>query len=276
MEEQKTPYSKSLNYYLRLNKLQTLLVLKRRSFSGQIVWTNPQNHQWTLFFNHGRVIYGNGGLHPIRQWYRHVQAQLPQQDLSYAALQQAILDLPEPVLPGCWDYQLLYHWYQQGVLTQPSFQDICQQIVADLLFDIVQAENTRYELMRQAPLPAQLVPIAIAEDALLTDVKDLLVDWFRSDVSHCSPNLAPVVKHPEPIQAEVSPHVFATLMQLLDGQRSLRDLAVKLGQDVLNLTYALYPYIKTDWIELRPLADFPRFWRMRSPLRPPFQRMGPL
>jgi chemotaxis family two-component system response regulator PixG len=46
-------------------------------------------------------------------------------------------------------------------------------------------------------------------------------------------------------------------MQLLDGQRSLRDLSVKLGRDALNLTYALYPYVKTDWISLEPLADFP-------------------
>lgn len=257
MNDRKVPYSKSVNTYLRIKRLQLFSVLKRLSFSGQLIWTDSQNQQWTLFFNQGQVFYGTGGLHPIRRWYRYVQAQLPQQDLSYPALQEAVLALPEPMLPERWDYQLLYHWLSLGVLTQSACQQICQHIVADVLFDVVQAPDSRYELVRQSPLPSQWVPFSIAEDPVLAEVKDLWEDWFRSDMRPYSPNLAPVVKHPEPIQAEVSPQVFESLMQLLDGQRSLRDLAVKLRQDVLNLAHALSPYIKAGWITLEPLADFP-------------------
>ena len=256
MKDRKVQYSKSLNSYLRVKKLQIFSVLKRLNFSGQLIWTDSQKHQWTLFINYGQVVYGTGGIHPVRQWYRHVQAQLSQKDLSYPTLQRTMVALPDPILPGCWDYQLLHHWLDLGVLSRKTFQHICQEILADVLFDIVHADNARYELVRHAPLPYQLMPV-ISEEDLLTSVQKLWEDWFRSDVKQYSPNLAPVIKHPEPIQAEVSPRVFESLMQLLDGQRSLRDLSVKLKQDVLNLTHALYPYIKADWIALKPIADFP-------------------
>ncbi|MGB3311836.1 MAG: response regulator [Nodosilinea sp.] len=242
---------------MRVKKLQIFPILRRSDFSGQLIWSAPEGHQWTLFFNRGQVIYGSGGVHPIRQWYRQAQARLPEPDLSYQTLQKSLVANPTTSWLNGWDYRLLNNWLSQGQISQKTLQAISTNIVADILFDVVQTRETQYQLFRQPALNPSQVPICINDSELLSSVTDLWNTWLEVGLEAYSPNLAPVIQHPEPIRAQVSPGVYASLMQLLDGQRSLRDLAVKLGQDVINLTQALQPYIQAGWITLVEVADFP-------------------
>lgn len=258
-------YSKPISNYLRVKKLQIFPVLKRLSFSGQLTWSTPAGHQWALFFNQGQVVYGRGGVHPIRQWYRQAQARLPEPELSYQALQSAPGAPPAATWLHDWDYRLLRNWLSQGQLSSQALQDISTNIVADILFDVVQAHEAQYQLARHSPLDPSHRPIYVDDTALLPAVTELWEAWLEMGLGAYSPNLAPVIQHPEPIQAAVSPRVYASLMQLLDGQRSLRDLAVKLGQDVLNLTQALQPYVEKGWISLVEIADFPAIQGLDPP-----------
>jgi chemotaxis family two-component system response regulator PixG len=250
-------YPQSLNHYLKIKRLQIFSVLKRLGFSGQLRWHDPSGQEWTLFFSQGDLVYGTGGCHPRRQWYRYVQRYAPQIDLNYAQLRQVISAQQTPMLQDCWEYSLLYHWFIQGELSKPDLQTISTHILADLLFDVVQSDDVKYQLVRQSPLPENLVPVRINQAELLLSVQELWEVWLDSDLETYSPNLAPVIEQPDPIRAEVSLQVFQSLMQLLDGQRSLRDLAVKLKKDVSGLAQALFPYIKAGWIKLLPVADFP-------------------
>ncbi|MDB9528786.1 response regulator [Oscillatoria sp. CS-180] len=250
-------YPKSLDKYLRVKKVQLFSVLNRLNFSGQLIWQNGQDCEWILFFNQGHVVYGMGGLHPIRQWYRHVRRHLPHLDLTHTKLRQLASQTSELILPNCWGYQLLHSWLSAGHISQADLQKISCNIIADILFDVMQADDTPYKLVRQSPLAHEQVPVQINEADLLASVKELWEFWHETDFGHCSPNLAPVVQHPDPIRAEVSPQIFQSLMQLLDGQRSLRDLAVHVNRDVLDLTQALHAYIKAGWISLKPVGDFP-------------------
>ncbi|HZG41282.1 MAG TPA: response regulator [Nodosilinea sp.] len=266
MNGKSAQHSKPLANYLRVKKLQIFPVLKRLDFSGQLTWSTPAGQQWALFFNRGQVVYGRGGVHPVRQWYRQTQARLPEADLSYQALQTALGANPSPSWLHDWDYHLLHNWLGQGQLSQRSLQTISANIVADILFDVVQAGDTQYHLTRHPALDPRQVPVYIDDTELLPSVTELWEAWLEVGLEAYSPNLAPVIQHPEPIQARVSPGVYASLMQLLDGQRSLRDLAVKLGQDVLNLTQALQPYIQAGWISLVEVADFPAIAGLDPPV----------
>lgn len=250
-------YSQPLSNYLRAKGLQAFPVLKRLGFSGQLTWFIAPGQRWTLFFNQGQVIYGQGGVHPMRQWYRQAQAHLPEANLDYQSLQKALAVVPDSTGLNAWDYRLLHHWLSQGQMTEQAWQTITTNIVADLLFDVVQARATQYHLARSPAPHWGQVPMGIDDAELLPRVIDLWEAWQEIGLEAYSPNLAPVIRHPEPIQAQVSPGVYASLMQLLDGQRSLRDLAVKLGQDVLHLTEALQPYIQAGWMGLVEVADFP-------------------
>ncbi|MBE9159450.1 response regulator [Nodosilinea sp. LEGE 06152] len=257
MNGRSAQYSKPIVNYLRIKKLQIFPVLKRLNFSGKLTWSAPEGHQWILFFNRGQVVYGHGGVHPTRQWYRQAQARLPEFDLSYQTLQKSLVASSTASWLDGWDYHLLHNWLSQGRLSPQALQEISTNIVADILFDVVQTPEAQYQLARQPALDSGQVPIAINEAALLPSVTDRWEAWLEGGLEAYSPNLAPVIQHPEPIRAQVSPGVYASLMQLLDGQRSLRDLAVKLGQDVFNLTQALQPYIQAGWIGLVEVADFP-------------------
>jgi chemotaxis family two-component system response regulator PixG len=277
MNSNYSTYSKPVSKYLRVKKLQIFSVLKRLSFSGQLTWFTADDQQWNLFFNRGQVIYGSGGVHQTRRWYRQAQAHLPESELSHQALQTAAVVVPADRWLQSWDYYLLLHWRRQGRLSESALQAISTNIVADILFDVLQVHEVQYRLVRQPPLEASSVAMAVDDRALLPWVAELWEDWIELGLEAYSPNLAPVIQHPEPIQAAVSPRVYASLMQLLDGQRSLRDLAVKLGQDVLNLTQALQPYIQAGWITLEAVADFPSLRPTRgagvSPRSPPEGRL---
>ncbi|PSR16731.1 response regulator [filamentous cyanobacterium CCP3] len=257
MSGRSAQYSKPIANYLRVKKLQIFPVLKRLDFSGKLTWSAPAGHQWTLFFNRGQVVYGHGGVHPMRQWYRQAQARLPDTDLSYRALQKSFAAGSTANWLDGWDYHLLHNWLDQGQLSPQALREISTNIVADILFDVVQTRETQYQLARRPVLDPSHRPIAIDETDLLPSVTERWEAWLEGGLEAYSPNLAPVIQHPEPIRAQVSPGVYTSLMQLLDGQRSLRDLAVKLGQDVLNLTQALQPYVQAGWISLVEVADFP-------------------
>lgn len=262
-------YSQPLANYLRVKKLQIFPVLKRLDFSGQLIWSTPAGQRWTLFFNCGQVVYGKGGVHPMRQWYRQAQTRLPEANLTYQALQSSLAGVvPNPSWLPDWDYHLLHSWLGQGQLSEQALQAIHTNIVADILFDVVQAHETQYQLARHPPLAPSQVPVCVDDSELLPSVIDLWETWREVGLEAYSPNLAPVIQHPEPIQAAVSPRVYESLMQLLDGQRSLRDLAVKLGQDVVNLTQALHPYIQSGWISLVEVADFPAIAGLDPPSGP--------
>ncbi|MBE9139478.1 response regulator [Nodosilinea sp. LEGE 07088] len=240
---------------MQVKKLQLFPVLERQKFSGELTWSTPTGHQWTLFLNLGRVVYGTGGVHPIRQWYRQVQAHAPALDLSHSALQQSVK--PHASWLDCWDYHLLQGWFSQGQLSAKVLEEISTNIIADILFDVLQSHETQYHLARHPSLDPCQVSVYPDSAERLFALTDLWESWLESGLEAYSPNLAPVIEQPEPIQAHVSPRVYASLMHLLDGQRSLRDLAVKLGQDVLNLTQALLPYIRQGWIKLVEVADYP-------------------
>ncbi|MGB3135412.1 MAG: response regulator, partial [Nodosilinea sp.] len=236
--------------------------LKRLDFSGQLVWSTPAGQRWTLYFNRGQVMYGHGGVHATRQWYRQAQAYLPELDLSYQTLQKSLAAIASASDPRSnwlhsWDYRLLHSWFSQGQLSRQALEEISTKIVADILFDVVQARETKYQLARQPALDLSQMPVFIDDAALLPSVTALWEAWLKAGLEAYSPNLAPVVQQPEPIQAKVSPGVYTSLMQLLDGQRSLRDLAIKLGQDMISLTQALQLYIQPGWINLVEVADFP-------------------
>ncbi|WP_017299217.1 response regulator [Nodosilinea nodulosa] len=267
MSGRSAEYPKPLAHYLRVKKLQIFPVLRRSDFSGQLVWSAPDGQQWTLFFNRGQVVYGSGGVHPIRQWYRQAQARWPEPALSYQVLQKSLAATPNSSWLQSWDYQLMQSWLSQEQLSLQALRAICTNVVVDILFDVVQAHDTQYLLIRQPALDPRTLPISVDDGpTLLPSVTALWEAWLEVGLETYSPNLAPIIQHPEPIREQVSPRVYASLMQLLDGQRSLRDLAVKLGQDVLNLTQALQPYFQSGWIRLVEVADFPAIDRPDPPI----------
>ncbi|MEO0970783.1 MAG: response regulator, partial [Cyanobacteria bacterium J06639_18] len=56
---------------------------------------------------------------------------------------------------------------------------------------------------------------------------------------------------------EINPELYANLAPLLNGQNTLRDLALKLNSDVLKIASSLTPFVVKELIEFNQISDLP-------------------
>jgi chemotaxis family two-component system response regulator PixG len=150
----------------------------------------------------------------------------------------------------------LHLWLEQKKITRQQATRIIWSTLVEVLFDVTQATGVTYELKPEPSLSAGLV---------LTDVHHALAEaerqwqaWQAAKIGSFSPNGAPVIKKPEQLQECISEGVYQMLSQLLEGQQTLRDLAVKMKRDVLTLIRYLLPYIQLELVELINIPDLPR------------------
>jgi chemotaxis family two-component system response regulator PixG len=79
--------------------------------------------------------------------------------------------------------------------------------------------------------------------------------WCDAGLTERSPDLAPSIVDPERLKRQVSEQSYLRLMQVIGGHRTFRDLAVKLGQDLLLLTQSIDPYVRRGSIRFIELPD---------------------
>jgi two-component system, chemotaxis family, response regulator PixG len=79
--------------------------------------------------------------------------------------------------------------------------------------------------------------------------------WVDADLTKYSPNLAPVLQNREKLREQVAENVLTKLETTLDGNSTLRDVAVLTKQNLLMLTWSMINYANKQWIELQQIAD---------------------
>lgn len=227
--------------------------LKQLQLTGQIALKDHKNQQWTLFLYMGRIVYAAGGQHPVRRWRRNLAIHCPQ-------LLSAPMTLPDPSGNGedlalCWDYQLLQHWVSQGKLTREDASQLVRAATIEVLCDIAQAQEVTYQVKSDNTLSTKLTLID-AEQAV-TEAHRIWGAWQAARLADRSPNSVPVIRQVQQLQERTSQSIYQVLSRLLDGQQTLRDLAVKMKRPVADVTRSLLPYIQLGLIELVDVADLP-------------------
>ena len=135
--------------------------------------------------------------------------------------------------------------------------------LVEALFDLFQQEKaTPLELK-----PEQLSLAAIIGDAngyslisveLESGFKQMQQQWsawVKSGFASVFPDRAPKIKSKEQLKQSVPPVVYQNFTKLLDGRRSLRDLAVGMNKELLLLTKSIYPYVHKGLLELVEVPD---------------------
>ena len=238
--------------------IQLLKTLKRLELSGKLTWTDTKQQQWNLFLNRGQIMYGAGGDHPIRRWRRNVLSWCPGLEKEASPTGDDLVDADNLTLSNCWEYQLLNAWLIQQKMTLENAAQITRDIIVEVLFDVIQAGELTYQFQRSQPLGAELVSIQVHEEEAFALMRGLWQSWCKAALEDISPNLAPVLKQPEQIRTTTSPQTYQTLTALIDGQQTLRDIAVKTHRDVVQITQALQYYIQLGWVELIRIPDYPK------------------
>lgn len=222
-------------------------IRSRMHFSGRLdVFTSGQ--QWSLYLYMGRLIWATGGPHPRRRWHRYLTQHCPQ-------LSPGAITLPNTDAP-CQDYQTLNVLVKRQQISPEQAVAVIRSTVIDVLFDIIQQEETRpvtFKSDAEDMLEASLA--LLNAEQLLGEVQQQWNAWRSLGLADHSPNLAPVLRHPEQLQEHAPEKVYKMLVSLVDGRRTLRDLAMLMKQDLLQLTRVLVPLYRKGLVALTKIPD---------------------
>jgi two-component system, chemotaxis family, response regulator PixG len=223
-------------------------VRSRMHFTGRLdVRTSEQ--QWSLFLYMGRLIWASGGPHPQRRWHRNISQYCPQVNPNSVAIR--IDDTSQ-----CQDYHTLSILVKRQQITPEQAVSVIRSTVAEVLFDIIQQEETRpvnFKSDAQDVLDTSLA--LLNAEQLLAEVQQQWNTWRSLGLADHSPNLAPILRHPEQLQEHTPENVYRLLVSLVDGRRTLRDLAGVMKQDLLQLTRLLVPLYRKGLVALNKIPD---------------------
>lgn len=242
-------------------QIQLFTTFKRSRFSGKLILRGGRDEEWTFYFYLGRFLYATGGEHRYRRWERSLLTY--SSDMYYLWLQKGIpkeCNLEEKICLSnlkpniCWEYQVLCSWVAARKITREQALNNIRLALTETLFDVRYERRVSYQIIPDKSLSAKL----IFSDAghVIRDVHQQWVAWQQSRLVDRSPNSAPVIQNPELFQTQVPQHVYKSLVRLLNGQHTLRDIALKMKRDVTAVTAYLLPYIQSGVIQLKHIPDF--------------------
>ncbi|MEC4817996.1 MAG: response regulator [Scytonema sp. PMC 1069.18] len=221
-------------------------------YNGRLDIKSANGHKWSFYYRLGRIVWASGGTHPLRRWRRNMTQHCPQMDIEKMLLR------PENTSVDYWDYRLLLVLHQRQKLTREQIKVIVENTIAELLFDMAQQANCVSVSCDRSHDVALETPISFTSaDMFLKIVQELWKAWSEAGLANIFPDSAPVLHKPDQLQQQVSSSVYKNFVSLLNGKHTLRDLAIKMNQDVLPITRSLLPYIQKGIIELVDIPDFP-------------------
>ena len=228
--------------------------LKQSRFSGQLLLTGPDKVSWAFHLYLGRIMYATGGIHPVRRWRRTLAAHCPQIPTDQTTLQRNLSIINKITFNVCWEYELLCLWVEQKKISREQVTRVIYAVAAEVLFEITQAMQIAYELQPTNASPMRLV--LVDAEQVIIQTQQRWQAWQAAKVADRSPNRAPIIRQPEKLQKCTSAKVYTSLTKLLNGQRTLRDLAVLLKRDVVDVTHSLMPYVQSGLVELMTVLDW--------------------
>ena len=235
-----------------------LASLQQKQFSGRLEVKSAAGVVWQLYLCLGRLIWVNGGEHPHRSWRRHLTKYCPQ--ANQLQLQLSLKDL-EP--SECNNYQFLTSCVQKKLVKPQQIAALVKNKVQELLFDILQQQSCQklsyaIESAKTSATLASMskVPLALIDPKQAIEQTQISwSEWIKEGLAFWSPNLAPSITNPKSLAKLVLPKTYQNLVKLLDGKKTLRDLAFLLDEDVLKLTSFLSSYVHQGLLELVVVKD---------------------
>ncbi len=224
--------------------------LKSAQFTGKFLVKAHCEQEWIFYLYQGRIVYATGGTNSVRRWTRNLATYCPQ-------IQVNQLNLPDELFSReAWEYLLLGLLLKQQQINREQVTPMIQEIVTEVLFDILQSGQIRYQTATENPLPFQLLLIEFEQ--VIAAAQKLWQSWLTANLTNLLPNKAPTIKHPELLGQKTSPALYRQLTMLLDGQRTLRDLAIQMKRQATDVTLSLLPYIQAGMVELIEIPDLPK------------------
>lgn len=206
--------------------------IKDKAFSGNLIIQVEAAPRWMFSFSMGRLASISGGLDSVNRWQRNLGI--------------ACLDLP---------LDRLIKTNIQGEIFLNSNTLAQQWVVREILFDIIQfSQNSRDRLSYQLisinnnnTLINPTLPLLDIELMLSKAIQDWQ-EWLNAGFGNYFPSRFPVISKSGLIGNDELQHILSSI----DGNRSLRSLAIHHQQYLLDFTKSLSPLLKSGSIVLSP------------------------
>ena len=221
----------------------------RKQFTGKLELHSVKDYKWSIYYCHGRLVWAAGGMHHHRRWRRlmgQYKLQIDFNKISFRTIEEIRL----------WDYHVLVILMKRMVLNREQVTPIIEGFVQEVLFDIIQCaanEKITYYCDFEDEI-SPVISLIHAEHAIDHAHQEWLT-WRKTGIADFSPNLAPWIKRPSQLKEEASDLTYKTLITILDGRRSLRELSTWMKKDLLNLVQSLMAYYHRGMIGLVEVAD---------------------
>ncbi len=198
-----------------------------QKITGRLNFQSPPHTQWSIYYRLGRIAWATSSIHPHRRFLRHlyhsVHNQIPFKDINLSATS----------LEGPWEYQIITVLSKQQRLSQEQIFSLVEGAVNEILFDLIQQAateqlNFKYELYNFFSPTL----ILLNTDQCLEQVKREWSAWNAQGLSQFSPNLAPIIRQEQKLREQTSEKVYKNLRTLVNGKRTLRELAVLMKKDL--------------------------------------------
>lgn len=232
-----------------------ILTHSQAKFTGRVNITTSKGISYSIYFGLGRVVWATGGSYPYRRWQR-----LLLKNLSQSQVQPTVRGQDEF---EAWDYHLLSILVKRNQIPLDQGKFIIAHILEEVLFDLyqcsVQEENLFSGCWDEGIRPSQQLVLpphmVVPPELVINHVLKVWQAWQYEGISGVSPDLAPMIKSPKELQQLIPSQVYQNLSRVIDGQQSLRDVALVMKLDLMKLVKVLFPYIQRGLISLVVVKD---------------------
>jgi two-component system, chemotaxis family, response regulator PixG len=206
--------------------------IKTKAFSGNSIVRVDTAPSWMFTFSSGRVVSVSGGIDPVNRWQRNLGI--------------ICLDLP---------LDRLVRTNVQGEIFFNSNTLAQQSVIEEVLFDIIQFSQANGDRLNVQLIPVNTssnianssLPLLDIEPILSTAIKDWR-EWLGHGLAKYFPSQFPQMNEIAP----TTEHDLQYVIKAIDGNRSLRSLAIHHQQHLIDFTKSLLPLLQAEAIVLVP------------------------
>ena len=259
-----TPDNPIIREFTSSKQIKLFQSLLQAGLTGYLTFINPlQQTQWYFALYQGQVLYATGGKHPLRRWQRNLTFFLPEIDFDLSSINQKVDNLSPSsnfidndtveINQPFWEYKLLYTWVDNKKITSEQAQNLIYSTVTEILFDITQG----MEVICRVEVDDSLLPLldAISLASVIPKTQKQWQKWQDAMIADRSPNLAPVILQPNQLKQRTASQFYQDWYELLNGEQTLRDIAVAKKIPPLKVIQLLLPYIQSGIIGLVEVKD---------------------
>jgi two-component system, chemotaxis family, response regulator PixG len=224
--------------------------IREKSFSGNLTVKVETAPSWVLSFRAGRLGWVGGGIEPVNRWQRNLalaKLNLPPERLA------EIYNPQKTIL----DANTLAQLFTEELIDRNQCGELIGRMIVESLFDIIQfsqhsGNRLAYHLASTSADRGQinlLMPVLEIEP-ILTRAIQAWQEWGTAGLAVYAPSLFLHFSQSEETDAILTTYHLQQSVMAIDGNRTLRSLAINNRQSLLEFTSSLLPLLRPGFITL--------------------------